>query len=70
MPVMDGIEATVRIRDLEGRYSVHTPIMALTAHKEGKEREMMKQAGVDRCLTKPLNKDKILRAMHELNTIS
>ncbi|GER40778.1 histidine kinase CKI1 [Striga asiatica] len=65
MPMMNGIEATRRIRDVEGVYSVRMPIMALTAHDKGEEIEKMVQAGADGYLTKPLNREKFLKAMFE-----
>ncbi|EYU38191.1 hypothetical protein MIMGU_mgv1a026420mg [Erythranthe guttata] len=57
MPVMNGVEATARIRKAEESYGVRIPIIALTAHKKGQEIDNMIQAGVDGYLTKPLNKD-------------
>ncbi|KAI3449996.1 hypothetical protein Pfo_006661 [Paulownia fortunei] len=66
MPVMDGTEATARIREAEESYGVHIPIMALTAHRRGEEIDKMIQAGVDGYLTKPLNKEIFLKAMSEL----
>ncbi|KAK6122871.1 hypothetical protein DH2020_043397 [Rehmannia glutinosa] len=46
MPVMDGIEATSRIREAEEIYGVHTPIIALTAHYMGEDIDKMIEAGV------------------------
>ncbi|KAK6122906.1 hypothetical protein DH2020_043372 [Rehmannia glutinosa] len=66
MPVMDGIEATSRIREAEEIYGVHTPIIALTAHYMGEDIDKMIEAGVDAYLTKPLNKEFFLKAISEL----
>ncbi|KAH6814336.1 hypothetical protein C2S51_023354 [Perilla frutescens var. frutescens] len=61
MPVMDGTEATARIREAESCYGVRTPIFALTAHGNGEEIDKMMRAGVDAYITKPLNKDYFLK---------
>ncbi|KAK4418058.1 Histidine kinase CKI1 [Sesamum alatum] len=66
MPVMDGIEATRRIREAEKRYGVHTTIIALTAHDRGEEMKKMIEVGVDGYVTKPLNTDNFLKAIPEL----
>ncbi|KAL8503955.1 hypothetical protein ACS0TY_022620 [Phlomoides rotata] len=66
MPVMNGSEATARIREAEKGCGVHTPIIALTAHKKGEEIQSMIQAGVDAYITKPLNKDNFLTAIPQL----
>jgi signal transduction histidine kinase/CheY-like chemotaxis protein len=57
MPIMDGKDATRRIREIEaGHDGPPTPIVALTAHAlSGDETEFL-AAGLDRCLTKPLRK--------------
>ncbi|CAI9782928.1 unnamed protein product [Fraxinus pennsylvanica] len=65
MPLMNGIEATRRIREVEGNYGVHTQIIALTAHERGEiEINMMVEAGVDAFLTKPLNKENLLKLLY------
>ena len=55
MPVMDGYQAMCAIRALESRSNNHTPIIALTAHSAGPDREACLEAGMDAYLTKPLD---------------
>ncbi len=55
MPVMNGYEATRRIRLLEGEKGLpRTPILALTGHVEESARLTCLKAGMDDCLNKPL----------------
>jgi PAS domain S-box-containing protein len=54
MPVMDGVEATRRIRAMEGPAS-RVPIVGLTANVMAREREGYLQAGMDECLGKPID---------------
>jgi CheY-like chemotaxis protein len=53
MPVMDGLTATRRIRELEGGKR-STPIVALTANAMAGQLERCLEAGMDGFLTKPL----------------
>jgi two-component system sensor histidine kinase/response regulator len=55
MPVMDGLEATRRIRELETAGSKRTPIVALTANAMMGTLERCLEAGMDDYLTKPLD---------------
>lgn len=55
MPVLDGFEATARLRaweESEGRG--HTPVVALTAHILSEHRERARAAGMDGHMTKPV----------------
>lgn len=58
MPSMNGFEATVSIRKVESVTGRHTPIIALTASAFEKDFADCLAAGMDDCLTKPLNKQK------------
>ncbi|WP_296166828.1 response regulator [uncultured Brevundimonas sp.] len=54
MPVMDGVEATRRIRAL-GTQVAATPIIALTANTLAEQLELYFAVGMDDCVAKPLN---------------
>ncbi|HYX31476.1 MAG TPA: ATP-binding protein [Oligoflexus sp.] len=53
MPVLDGIQATMMIRALEGG-KTRVPIIALTANAQEADRDACIAAGMDGFLTKPL----------------
>jgi CheY-like chemotaxis protein/HPt (histidine-containing phosphotransfer) domain-containing protein/anti-sigma regulatory factor (Ser/Thr protein kinase) len=56
MPIMDGYEATHRIREIEAKEnSERVPIVALTAGFNKGDREKCKDAGMDFYLTKPFS---------------
>jgi CheY-like chemotaxis protein len=62
MPGMDGLEATRRIRALEGP-GRHIPIIALTADALRDQIEQCLAAGMDGHLTKPLDRAALLAAV-------
>ena len=57
MPVMDGIEATVKIREHGGDYFEKLPIIALTANAVQGAREELLTAGMNDYLMKPVDID-------------
>ena len=54
MPVMDGIEATLKIRECEQELHRRTPIVALTAQTMSEDRKRCLEAGMDAYVTKPV----------------
>ena len=64
MPIMDGLEATRRIRSWERKKGLEsTPILALTAEAMTGDEEKSLDAGCDGHLTKPITKKKLLTAI-------
>ncbi len=63
MPLMDGMEATRTIRQMEGVNS-KIPIIALTAHALKGDRERFIASGMNDYLTKPIDKNATLSCIH------
>lgn len=64
MPIMNGYEATKRIREEEKYYGLHIPIIALTAHATPEEERKSILAGMDSHLTKPLKSNELLETIN------
>jgi len=63
MPVMDGVEATKRIRALEGEYYQKLPILALTADAVQGVKEEFLAVGMNDLVSKPIVMMDITRAL-------
>ena len=69
LPGIDGLEATRRIRALDGPKSA-VPIVAMTAHAlQGIEAQCL-EAGMNDCLSKPVDSDIMFSKLHDLLTKS
>jgi CheY-like chemotaxis protein len=66
MPIMDGLEATRRIRAGEAGNS-EVPIVALTAAALDEDRRRCLDAGMDDFLSKPVRPDEILEVMSRVS---
>ncbi|RHN39414.1 putative histidine kinase response regulator and transcription factor RR-A-type family [Medicago truncatula] len=63
MPVMDGFEATRRIREIEKPFGVRIPIIALSADID----RSTSVTGMDFYIEKPLRKEHLHEAIRILN---
>jgi len=64
LPVIDGWEATRRLKAAEGTASI--PVIALTAHAMDSDREKALAAGCDDYDTKPVELERLLGKMERL----
>ncbi len=65
MPVMDGLTATRRIREMEESLHRRTPIIGLTAHAMSGDRRKCLDAGMDQYVTKPIRIAELREALDE-----
>ena len=65
MPVMDGVEATKRIRGLEGERYKHLPVIALTADAVQGVREDFFAAGMNDFASKPIEMEDVSRVLRK-----
>ena len=64
LPVMDGWEATRRIKQSEATNSI--PVIALTAHAMSEDRDQALAAGCEDFDTKPIELDRLLEKINRL----
>jgi len=62
MPVMDGVEATKRIRSSKAAFK-DVPIIAMTAYAMTGDRETFLQAGMDDYLAKPIDRSELMEVL-------
>jgi CheY-like chemotaxis protein len=71
MPVCDGYEATTAIRQFEkDSQRTRVPIVALTAHAGGLDRDRCFAAGMDDYLTKPISVQRLREVLNEISVNS
>lgn len=66
MPIMNGISAAEKIRDLEAGTDNHIPIIAITANAMIGDREKCLSAGIDEYLAKPFQPSLLIEKIKEL----
>ncbi len=66
MPEMDGLSATVAIRERERETGNHLPIIAVTAHAMKGDQDRCLEAGMDGYITKPIKVAELLAAIEQV----
>lgn len=66
MPVMDGLQATLEIRQLESLQEKHIPIIALTASVMKEDELKCLEAGMDAIAGKPIDFDQLFSLMEAM----
>jgi signal transduction histidine kinase/ActR/RegA family two-component response regulator len=70
MPIMDGIEATLKIREWEKSNNINPPdhikIVAITAYAMEKDRERCLASGMDQFLSKPFRHNELIKIIEDL----
>ena len=66
MPELDGIAATLAIREWEKGAGNHLPILAMTAHAMKGDKERCLEAGMDAYIAKPINAPELFEIIDSL----
>ena len=59
MPKMDGIQATLKIREIEKTTNKHTPIIAITGYAVTGDKEKFLSNGFDDYISKPIDETRL-----------
>lgn len=63
LPIVDGLEAATRIREIEGPTGRHTPIVAVASHDTEMDRRLCRSAGMDDFVAKPVDRAELTAAI-------
>ena len=66
MPVMNGLQATAKIRKVETQMKRHIPIIALTAYAMKEDQDICLKAGMDDFLSKPIDSNELYGKIERL----
>jgi len=65
MPILDGFEATHRIREKEKTSGIHTPIIAITGYAVTGDKEKFQDAGMDDYISKPIDEARLVHLIQK-----
>lgn len=65
MPIMDGYEASEKIRKMDRSDSKNIPIIAITANAFKEDIEAAKESGMNSHLAKPIDLDSLIKMLHQ-----
>lgn len=69
MPILDGLEATKKIRDMENvQQSKRIPVIAVTAHAMLGDKEKCLNSGMDDYMTKPIEEVELIKKIQKYTT--
>ncbi|HWT75046.1 MAG TPA: ATP-binding protein [Mobilitalea sp.] len=67
MPVMNGIDAAYKLKQMEG-WKKHTPVIALTAYALPGDRERFLNMGMDAYVAKPIQMEELFSVLEQVTT--
>lgn len=65
MPVMNGLEATKKIRQMKSAWTRTVPIVAMTANAFDEDRKAAKECGMNDYILKPIDLPSLFQKLHE-----
>jgi len=66
MPEMDGLQATIRLREMEQGRARPTPVVAMTAHALKGFHERCEAAGMNAYISKPVNANELFQTVEAI----